>query len=62
MDGVSARKYTYTVVSGGQEYKLVQAIVRKGDMFYCLTYTALPENFDRHLPDVEKMIENFDIR
>lgn len=62
MDGVSAHKYTYTVVSGGQEYKLIQAIVRKGDMFYCLTYTALPENFDKHLPDVEKMIENFDIR
>ena len=62
MDGVSAHKYTYKVVSGGQEYKLVQAIVRKGDMFYCLTYTALPENFDRHLPDVEKMIESFDIR
>ena len=62
MDGVSAHKYTYTVVSGGQEYKLVQAILRKGEMFYCLTYTALPENFDKHLPDVEKMIENFDIR
>ena len=62
MDGVSAHKYTYSVVSGGQEYKLVQAIVRKGDMFYCLTYTALPENFERHLPDVDKMIENFDIR
>ena len=62
MDGVSARKYTYSVISGGQEYKLVQAIVRKGDMFYCLTYTALPENFDRHLPDVQKMIESFDIR
>ena len=62
MDGISAHKYTYTVVSGGQEYKIVQAIVRKGEMFYYVTYTALPENFEKHLGDVEKMIVNFDIR
>ncbi len=62
MDGISAHKYTYTVKSGGQEYKMVQAIVRKGDMFYSITFTAIPENFDKHLPDVEKMIESFDIR
>jgi len=62
MDGISAHKYTYTVVSGAQEYKLVQAIVRKGEMFYYVTYTATPENFEKHLSDVEKMIETFDIR
>lgn len=62
MDGVAARKYTYTVTSGGQEYKMLQAIVRKGDMFYCITYTALTENFDIHMTDVAKMIESFDIR
>ena len=62
MDGIKAHKYTYEVTSGGQSYKMVQAIVRKGEMFYCLTFTATPENFDRHLPDVNKMIENFDIR
>ena len=62
MDGIAAHKYTYTVVSGGQEYKIVQAIVRKGEMFYYVTYTARPENFEKHLSDVEKMIANFDIR
>lgn len=62
MDGISARKYTYTVVSGGQEYKMIQAIVRKGDMFYYVTYTATAENFEKHLADVRKIIENFDIR
>ncbi len=62
MDGITARKYTYTAVSGGQEYKIVQAIVRKGEMFYYVTYTALPENFEKHIGDVVKMIENFDIR
>ncbi len=62
IDGVAAHKYTYTVISGGQEYKIVQAIVRKGEMFYYITYTALTENFEKHLPDAERMIENFDIR
>lgn len=62
MGGISARKYSYTVVSGGQEYKLIQAIVRKGEMFYYLTYTALPENYEKHLSDVDKMIANFSIK
>ena len=62
MDGVAAKKYTYTIVSGGVEYKQMQAIVEKGSTMYVLTYTALPENFDSHLGDVEKMIEHFDVR
>ena len=62
MDGVAAKQYVYTVVSGGVEYKQLQAIVVKGAVFYTVTYTALPENFDTHLSDVAKMIENFDIR
>ena len=62
MDGVAAKKYTYTVVSGGVTYKQMQAIVEKGSTMYVLTYTALPENFDSHLGDVEKMIEHFDVR
>lgn len=62
MDGVAAKQYIYTVVSGGVEYKQLQAIVVKGAVFYTVTYTALPENFDTHLSDVSKMIENFDIR
>ena len=31
-------------------------------MFYYVTYTSLPENFEKHLGDVDKMIANFDIR
>ncbi len=62
MDGVSAHKYTYTAVVGGEEFKIVQAIVRKGEMFYYVTFTAKSENFEKHIPDVNKMIENFDIR
>ena len=62
MDGTAAKKYTYTIVSGGVEYKQMQAIVEKGSTMYVITYTALPENFDSHLGDVEKMIEHFDVR
>ena len=62
MDGVAAKKYTYTIVSGGVEYKQMQAIVERGSTMYVLTYTALPENFESHLGDVEKMIEHFDVR
>ena len=62
MDGVTAGKYVYTVTSGGREYRQLQAIVKKGAMFYVVTYTASPELFDSHLGDIEKMIENFDIR
>ena len=62
MDGVSAKKYTYRAVIGGVEYTQMQAIVMRGAVYYVLTYTALPEYFDAHASDVEKMIENFDIR
>ena len=62
MDGLSAKKYVYDVTSGAETYRQLQAIVKKGAMFYVVTYTASPEAFDSHLADVDKMIENFDIR
>ena len=62
MAGKKARKYVYEIENGGVKYKQLQAIVVKGGVFYTLTYTATPENFDSHLADVEKMIEAFKIR
>ena len=62
MDGISAKRYVYDVTSGGREYRQLQAIVKKGAMFYVVTYTASPEAFDSYLADVDKMIENFYIR
>ena len=62
MDGISAGRYVYDITSGGREYRQLQAIVKKGAMFYVVTYTASPEFFDSHIADVDKMIENFDIR
>ena len=62
MDGIDAKKYVMTVTSGGVEYRMLQAIVKKGAVFYCFTYTATLDNYEKHLADVQKMIENFDIR
>ena len=62
MDGSDAKKYIYKITVGGVEYKQMQAIVVRGAVFYTLTYTALPENFDNYTDDVNKMIESFDIR
>ncbi len=62
MDGVKAMQYTYTLVSGGITYRQMQAIVLKGAVYYTITYTALPEEFDTYLPQAERIIECFDIR
>lgn len=62
MSNISAKQYVISVTSDGTEYKMLQAIVKKGAYFYCVTYTATPENYDSHIDDVNKMIENFEIR
>ena len=62
MSNLDAKKCVFEVMSGGVEYKMLQAIVKKGDAIYCMTYTATAENYESHLDDVEKMIEVFEIR
>lgn len=62
MSDIDAKRYVLSVTSGGVEYKILQAIVKKGDAIYCLTYTATSDNYDDHISDVEKMIDAFEIR
>jgi hypothetical protein len=62
MDGVAAKQYVYTVTDGGVAYKQLQAIVKKGEVYYTVTYTSTADKFDSHINDVKKMIEKFDIR
>lgn len=64
VDGVPAHKYTYRAVSGGQEYKITQAIYKKqnSEMIYTVTFTASPEKFGEHADEVDSIIENFRIR
>ncbi|MBE6584363.1 MAG: DUF1795 domain-containing protein [Ruminococcaceae bacterium] len=62
VDGAKAGKYVYDVTTGGNNYRQMQVIVKKGAMFYVITYTASPEFFDAHIAEVQKMIDSFDIR
>lgn len=62
MGDLRARKYIYTIETGGEKYKVMQTVCIKGAMFYIMTYTALEENFDKHLDDVQKMTEAFTTR
>ncbi len=53
---------TFSGKSGGVEYKFKQAIVLKGEVYYVITYTATEGNYDKHISDVDKMIDNFEVK
>lgn len=59
VDGVAAKKYVYTATVTGTNYKFMQVIFIREGYVYLLTYTAMPENYDLHTEDVDKIIENF---
>ena len=54
----NAKTITYTITRGDITYKISQTFLYYNDMFYSVTYTALEENFDAHLGDLEKMLKN----
>ena len=62
MGEYNAISYVFTVKSGDAEYKLMQTVCAKGEMYYILTYTSTTELFDTHMSDVELMISAFEIR
>ena len=55
MGGKRATVYEYTYSLGGVTYKCRQSICVFGYMIVVMTYTALPENYDAHMAEVEKM-------
>lgn len=55
MGGKRATVYEYTYSLGGVTYKCRQTICVFGYMIVVMTYTALPENYDAHLAEVEQM-------
>ena len=55
MGGKRATVYEYTYSLGGVSYKCRQTICVYGYMIVVMTYTALSENYDAHLPEVEQM-------
>lgn len=62
VDGKAAKSYTYKAVYGDTTFRIMQTVVYYNSMFYSITYTAVDEIFDKHISDVEKMINDFDFR
>lgn len=62
MGEYNAIRFTFTVKSGDAEYKIMQTVCAKGEMYYILTYTSTPEAFDSHVADVEAMASAFALR
>ena len=62
LGGRVATAYTYTYTVGGVKYCYLQVIAAYKSMIYSLTYTALPENFEAHLEEVDRMIDTFEFR
>lgn len=60
--GKNGKKFTYTAKIGDNKYKFLQVCVLKENMIYCMTYTSNESNFDKHIEDVDKMIETFVFR
>ncbi len=54
----NATIYEYTYTLGGVTYKTRQACCVYSTMIYIMTYTALPENYDKHLGEVQTMQES----
>lgn len=60
--GRDAISYTYRAEYGGVEFRIMQTVLIYLDNAYSITYTALDEDFDEHLSDVEKILESFTFR
>ena len=57
-DEKNATTFVYEVTRGEITYKLSQTVLYYNGMFYSITYTALSENFDSHLEDLNLMLKN----
>ena len=62
LGGEVATAYTYRYTVGGREVRCMQVIAAHGSMIYSVTYTALPEHFDAHLDEVDRIIDAFVFR
>ena len=62
LGGRKATVYEYTYTVGGVTYQCRQAVCVYSYMIVVMTYTALPENYDAHLADVQAMQEALTFR
>ena len=62
IDDRNAMRYVYKMKLDGKEYQCMQTVTAFSNIFYVITYTSTPENYESHLEDVEKMLSNFDFK
>ncbi len=60
--GRTAYSYRYKATVDGVSYTFLQTLCTYNNMIYSFTYTALSENFDLHLAEVEAMMDVFTFR
>ncbi len=58
IDGRETIVFEYKCTLSGKTYCYKQAVTMKDDFFYIFTYTALEENYEKHLKDVDATISN----
>lgn len=61
-DGTQGWRYTFSGKYNGADYKYMQVFFLKGRDFYCYTYTATAEHFDKHLSLVNDILSYFRFR
>lgn len=62
LDTRPANTYIYTATVDGTAFRFAQTVASYRGMVYTVTYTALPEVFDTHMTDYERMLAAFDFR
>ena len=61
VDGLFAKKYTYTASLGDYDYTIMQTACIKKTTVYLFTYESIPENFDAHLGEADDMLANMKV-
>ncbi|MCL1793978.1 MAG: hypothetical protein FWG34_08920 [Oscillospiraceae bacterium] len=59
IDGVEAKKYTYTLSVAGMKYKISQIVFFKKRQVYTLTYTATETKYETHANVLQIAAETF---
>ena len=60
LGGVPAKKMVYEATIGDITYRYMQVFALRNDSVYTLTYAARTEVFDKHLSNVNGIVESFE--
>jgi hypothetical protein len=60
LDNIYAKQYVYSFKIDNTVYKCRMVVTYPAqDLIFCLTYTSLPDNYDKHITDIDKVIAEF---